>query len=656
MCCAATLAQKVNQYGWPEYGGDLAGQRYSSATEIDKNNVSMLQAVWSFHTHTFDKKISAANKSASFESTPVLWKDTLYFDSPFDEVFAVNARTGQLRWKYDPGVLREHLYIVTSRGVAIWHASRPQAGACGAHVVFVATLDRRLIALDAEKGTVCPRFGIGGTVDLTKGVDIAWRDLYFFTSPPIVVGNTVILGSSVADNQQLFAASGAVRGFNATTGRQKWSWDAVRWTQGQYPKQSGSGNVWTTMAADAEHDMVFLPTGSPSLDYFGGTRKGDNRDADSIVAVRASTGERVWGFQLVHHDLWDYDVASQPLLFNFRGSIPAVAVTNKTGMIYVFNRLTGEPLYPILERPVSQSKVPGEQTWSTQPFSSLPPLQPLAYSAMDLVGTEQHRNTCKSALEKLEYQGLFTPPSEKGSLIFPSAVGGPNWGSSAFDPTIGVMYTRVNVLPFKLQLIDKNPSRTVLQRILRRLRNSVNSWLSGFDLREKVKAESLAQYRPPDLGLGSLDGSTMLGVPYRMQLNPLVSLDGLPCGPAPYGRLVATNLNTGRQLWSVAHGELKPGVPGSVGVGGAIVTAGGLVFAASTNDPYLHAYDASDGRELWKGRLPATANATPMTYVANGHQYLVIAVGGNRLDQADRSDAVIAFRLPKKRRTSHYKE
>ncbi|WP_220464902.1 pyrroloquinoline quinone-dependent dehydrogenase [Granulicella sp. 5B5] len=630
--------------GWPEYGGNLAGQRYSAAKEIHKQNVDRLQVAWTFHTHALDSQKSVANSSAAFEATPVLWKDTLYFDSPFDEVFAVDARTGKLKWKYDPEVARTHLYIVTSRGVALWHASRPHKGVCGSDVVLVATLDRRLIARDAATGAACAGFGDGGTVDLAKGVEIARPELYFFTSPPIVAGDTIVLGSSVGDNQQLFAASGAVRGFDAVTGRQKWSWEPVRWTANQHPKQSGSGNVWTLMAADAEHDLVFVPTSSPSLDYYGGTRIGDNRDVDSIVALRASTGERVWAFQLVHHDLWDYDVASQPLLFNFRGTVPAVAVTNKTGMIYVFNRLTGEPLHAIVERAVAQSKVPGERTWPTQPFSSLPPLIPLTYSAADLRGTETDKNSCRTAMEQLQYHGLFTPPSEQGSLIFPSALGGPNWGSSAFDPETGVMYTRVNALPFELQLIPKQVKRTVWERMERR-------WQSFIAAKPVTAPEQPStQYHPPDLGLGSPDGSLMQGAPYRMQLKALVSPDGLPCGPAPYGRIVATNLNTGKQMWSVAHGELKPGVRGSVGVGGAIATAGGLLFAASTNDPYLYAYDVADGRVLWKGKLPATANATPMTFMAGGRQYVVIAVGGHRMGRSDESDTVVAFALPRGRR------
>ena len=331
----------------------------------------------------------------------------------------------------------------------------------------------------------------------------------------------------------------------------------------------------------------------------------------------------------------------------FRGHIPAVAITNKTGMIYIFNRLTGEPLYPIEERAVAQTTVPGEVTWPTQPFSTLPPLQPLAYSIADLDnGSEADRSYCRAQIAKLKYQGFFTPPSEQGSLIFPSPLGGPNWGSSALDPTTDVMYTRVSILPFRVRLVPRNV--TTWQRVENKWKREMPVWIGGSTAEGSSDAIWSNAYRPPDAGVGSVDGSSMRGAPYSMQLQALVSPAGLLCGPGPYGRIVATNLDTGKQLWSVAHGELKRGVSGSVGVGGAIVTDGGLLFAASTNDPYFRAYDSSNGRELWKGSLPATSNATPMTYEVKGRQYVVIAVGGHKLAANDESDTVISFALPER--------
>ena len=636
--------------GWPEYGGNLGGQRYSSARQINKENVSSLRVAWTFHTHALDIA-SSANSVAAFEATPVLWKGTLYFDSPFDQVFAVDALTGKLKWTFDPKISRTRLYIVTSRGVALWHAQAPGPGVCGETAVLVATLDRRLIALDAASGKPCPRFGTNGSVDLTKGVEVERPDLYFFTSPPIVVRNTIVLGASVGDNQQLFAGSGATRGFDAVTGQQKWKWEPAPWALQQGRRISGSGNAWARLSADPEHDLVFLPTGAASVDYYGGFRPGDNRDANSIVALRASTGEKVWAFQLVHHDVWDYDTASQPLLFTFRGSTPAVAVTNKTGMIYVFHRLTGEPLYPIVERRVPASRLIGESTSSTQPFSSLPPLQPILFSKANLGGTTADRNSCGRQMDELQYKGLFTPPSEAGAIIFPAALGGPNWGSSAIDIGSSVMYTRVSAIPFRLRMVLERPELlSATQRFLRHLEHKVPSWMGGEEPAERASRLSPDRslrnlYRPPDMGLGGQDASVMRGSPYTMRLEALISPSGLPCGPEPYGSLVATDLNTGKQRWSVPHGSMSPAAKGSIGTGGPIVTAGGLVFVASTNDPFLRAYDAETGKEVWKAQLPATANATPMTYIEHGRQFVAIAVGGHRLQEKDESDVMMAFAL-----------
>ena len=514
--------------GWPEYGGTLAGQRYSPEAQIQPGNLAQVQVAWTFHTHTLDTH-SPLNRAAAFEATPVLWNDTLYFSTPFDEVFALQANTGQLKWRYDPHVARKKLFIITSRGVSLWHADRAAAGPCGRDAVLVATLDRRLIKLDADSGSPCPQFGVGGTVDLAQGVPLAQPELYFFTSPPTVVGDRVVLGSSVGDNQQLFPGSGAVRGFDAVTGKQMWSWEPLSsLIAGTLGQQTGAGNAWAPLAADREHDLVFVPTGSPSPDYYGGLRPGENRDADSLVALRASTGEKVWAFQLVHHNIWDYDTASQPLLFTFRDTTPAVAVTNKTGMLYVFDRLTGKPLFPIVEQPVPESPLAGESTSPTQPFSTLPPLQPLRFSVADLRGNPGDIRFCTKAIRALRYDGLFTPPTEGGSLLFPSALGGPNWGSSAFDPQSGTLYTRVNALAYFLMMVPAQSNKSH----------------APLSVPEPARAFADLAYRPPDLGLGPVDGSAMRGAPYSMRLRAMISPGGVPCGPAPYGRLVATDLKT----------------------------------------------------------------------------------------------------------------
>jgi quinoprotein glucose dehydrogenase len=618
---AVELPAAVGQ-NWPEYGGTLAGQRYSAARQIDRSSVTRLRQVWTVEVRRFE----GDRPRGSFEATPVLWQRTLYLASPKDVVLAVDAATGKVRWSFDPKLDDAKLhYIVTSRGVALWH----DVGAHGqcSDRVFIATLDRRLIALDARTGARCTGFGAGGEVDLARGLYVPNLDYLGYTSPPILVGDRVILGSSVADNQNIDTPSGAVRAFDARTGQQLWRWEPLPWVAGPGPHTSGAGNAWAPLAADAEHDLVFVPTGSPSVDYYGGTRVGDNGDADSIVALRASTGQKVWAFQLVHHDLWDYDTASQPLLFMWRGKVPAVAITNKTGMIYVFNRLTGEPLFPIEERPVPKTDVPGEQTWATQPFSSVEPLVSMRFSVdMMPAGRAGDERFCQRLMREVRYDGPFTPPSSKGTVIYPASLGGPNWGSSAMDVKTGVMYTRVNSLPYvawltKGETQDDNPPSKPARTA-----------------RDELKA---GVFRPPDAALGG-GGSAMGGTPYAVNLRALVGPGGTPCGGAPYGRMVATDLNSGKQVWSVPHGEMLSDIPGSVGTGGPIVTAGGVVFVGASRDAVLRAYDAATGRELWKGELPGAPSGTPMTYVAKGRQYVVIATGDDR-----HGDTLVAFALSK---------
>jgi quinoprotein glucose dehydrogenase len=606
---------------WPEYAGSPPGQRYSAAQQIDRGNVRRLKKAWALDVRPYE----GAKPRGSFEATPVLWRGTLYLTTPKDVVLAVDAATGKVRWTFDPGVKDEDVhYIATSRGVALWHDAR--CGACAARVL-VATLDRRLIALDARRGRLCAGFGNGGTVDLAVGLYVPNKQYLEYTSPPVVVGDNAILGSSVADNQGIDAPSGAVRAFDVRTGRQLWKWEPLPWVTGPGPHTSGAGNAWAPLAADAEHDLVFVPTGSAAVDYYGGTRVGDNHDADSIVALRASTGEKVWAFQLVHHNLWDYDTASQPLLFTWHEKVLAVAVMNKTGMIYVFNRLTGEPLFPIEERAVPQTAVPGERTWATQPFSTaVDPLLSMRFRVDKMTSSHaEDVRFCQTLMREVRYDGPFTPPSLRGTVIYPASLGGPNWGSAALDVKTGVMYTRVNSMAYLAWLTkgatqaDSPPKKPVK------------------NARDELKA---GIFRPPDAALGG-GGSAMNGTPYAVNLRALVGPGGTPCGGAPYGRVVATDLNSGKQLWSVPHGVMLADMPGSVGMGGPIVTAGGVVFVGASKDAFLRAYDAATGSELWRGELPAAPSGTPMTYVVKGRQYVVIATGDDQ-----RGDTLVAFALP----------
>lgn len=456
VCLEAGAQKLAPPAGWPVYGGDAGGQRYSSAADITPSNVAGLHIVWQYGTGAL-KTDSLNRNEAAFEATPILQGRSLFLSTPFDQVLSVDAGTGAERWRFDPHLDRSlHAGVYTSRGVAFWRTADPR-GNCTSRL-FLATLDARLIALDAETGLPCAGFGARGTVDLRAGVRTQTThafEEYGATSPPVVAGDVVVVGSAVADGQEVDVEPGVVRGFDARTGKLLWTWDPMPWAAHQ-AVPTGGGNTWGVLSVDPEHGLVYLPTGSPSPDFYGGMRPGDDRDADSLVALHAQTGKKAWAFQVVHHDLWDYDIAAQPLLFDYGDHIPAVAITTKMGMVFVLNRVTGTPIYPVEERPVPKSDVPGEVASPTQPFSSLPPLAPLSLRAGEVAGhTLADASACAAEIAALRNEGIYTPPSLQGSLLYPGSLGGVNWGSPAFDPETGVMYVNSNHHAFRTRLVPR---------------------------------------------------------------------------------------------------------------------------------------------------------------------------------------------------------
>jgi quinoprotein glucose dehydrogenase len=459
-------------------------------------------------------------------------------------------------------------------------------------------------------------FGANGTVDLNKdaATQTEWTGGYQVTSPPAIYHDLVIVGSSIADNWRVDTGRGIVRAFDVRSGKLRWTWDPIPWAKDTTPR-TGAGNAWAVFSVDAAHDLVFVPTGSAAPDYFGGIRKGDDKWADSVVALRASTGKFVWGFQVVHHDLWDYDVAAQPTLFTWKDGTPAVVINTKMGHVFVLNRLTGAPLLPIEERPVPQSDIPGEQSWPTQPFSTIS-LVPEKFDATDAWGPKpEDAKWCRDKIAASRNEGIFTPPSLRGTVQAPGNVGGVNWGSAAYDPQHHVMIANTNRLIAWVKLIPRAEYAAEVHK----------------DQDNRIYGE-----------FGDQEPS-----PYGLYRTFLFSPSGTPCNRPPWGTTEAVDLFTGKVVWDVPLGTLVPGQKtGSINLGGPMVTAGGLVFTSATIDPHLHAFDSETGKELWSYDLPAAANATPMTYVWKGKQFLVICAGGHGKLGSKQGDFVIAFSLP----------
>jgi len=609
-------AQSGQDSGWPNYGNDPGGMRYSSSRQIDRTNVTRLQLAWTYRTGAMEQETELRRKAA-FEATPILIENKLFLSTPYNHVIALNPQTGSRLWEYDAHVnLVQNRSEVTSRGVSAWQDLNEKAGRRCRLRIFLGTLDGRLIGLDGGTGKPCLAFGSKGEVDLTKDVALApeWQGGYEVTSAPAIYKDLVIVGSSIADNWKVDTERGIVRAFDVRTGKMRWSWNPSPWADHTKPRTGGS-NAWSTLSVDLANNMVFVPTGSAGPDYYGGIRKGDNKWANSVVALRASTGEFVWGFQVVHHDLWDYDVAAQPLLFAWKDGTPAVAINTKMGHVFVLNRLTGVPLVPVEERPVPQTDIPGEQSWPTQPFSTIS-LVPEGFSSSDAWGrTPNDINWCKGKIKASRSDGVFTPPSLQGTIVFPGNVGGVNWGSATYDPQRHLLVTNTNRLVAWVKLIP----------------------------REKFDAETNKQQDNRIYG----EFGEQKGAPYGLYRTFLFSPSGLPCNAPPWGTTKAVDLYSGKQVWDAPLGTLVPGEQtGSINLGGPMATAGGLVFTSAATDLYLRAFDIGSGRELWKYQLPAGGQATPMTYVLKGKQYVVIAAGGHGKLGTKLGDYVLAFTLP----------
>jgi quinoprotein glucose dehydrogenase len=616
---SAPATAVADSLDWTAVGGDVGQGKYSPLAQINETNVGRLKVAWVFRTGDANLRGAAISRS-KFEATPIIAGRNLILCTPFNRAIAVDPATGRKVWDFDAALDTKVRYAndFNCRGLARWVDTLAPPGSPCSERVFMATNDRRLFALDARTGARCAGFGQAGVVTAIPEKDIHAPWEVQIVAAPAVINGMVVVGSSVADSQRADAASGKVHAFDARTGALKWTFDPVPGGGGR----TGGGNVWSSISGDPFRNLVFLPTTSPSPDFFGGARAGDEGLADSIVAVRADTGRKVWSFQTVHHDLWDYDIPAAPALFTLhRGGadIPALAFATKQGFLFVLNRETGAPLYQVIERPAPATDVPGERTSPTQPYSTLPVLSPQGFdvkNAYGLLGFDAA--ACRRKLASARNEGLFTPPSLKGSVYAPTTGGGANWGGVAIDPATNRLVVNTTNAVELIKLIPKG------------------SWKSG--------GGPMAEASAPQTG-----------APYAVKRGPVLSPLGMPCNPPPWGLLNAVDLDTGRLAWRRPFGTTSSLAPlgialpfGTPNIGGPLLTGGRLTFIAATMEERLRAFDTNTGEELWAGDLPASAQASPMTYAMDGRQFIVVAAGGHSILGTKRGDYLVAFALPRR--------
>ncbi len=657
---AATAPGGIPDGEWPSYGRTAAGQRWSPLAQITPSNAGDLQVAWQFRTGDMRGRPGDPEETTD-EVTPLKIGARLYFCTPHQSVIALDATTGAQAWRYDPkmatGLALQHQ---TCRGLSYQPAPAAAAPApaaasiatsgraldiaandgkaradCGAKL-FLATADGRLIALDPETGAVCSRFGGGaGQIDLGAGMPNLNPGSYYSTSPVVVTKSLVIVGGTVLDNVSTKEESGVIRAYDIDTGALVWNWDsgnpdvtAPLAPGRQYT--ANSPNSWSIASVDEALGMVYLPMGNQPPDQWGGLRSpAVEKFSSSVVALDLATGKVRWVFQTVHHDLWDYDVPSQPSLIDLGvngATVPALVQPTKQGELFVLDRRTGTPLLPVTELPAPQGAAEGDHSAPTQPKSALS-YEPPKLTDKDMWGaTIVDQMACRIAFAKLHYEGRFTPPSTGGSLIYPGNFGTFNWGGVAVDPQQQVAFTTPTYLAFVSTLVPR-PNAT---------------------------AEVVQGGNPPKGSLPALNEN--FGAPFAVKLHPFTSPLGIPCQAPPWGYVAGADLRTGKIAWKHRNGTVRDLSPvplpirmGVPNLGGPVMTAGGVAFLSGSMDDYVRGYDVHDGRQVWESRLPAGGQATPMTYTgADGRQFLLVIAGGHGSTGTKPGDYVIAYALPRK--------
>ncbi|GFZ86128.1 MULTISPECIES: membrane-bound PQQ-dependent dehydrogenase, glucose/quinate/shikimate family [Sphingobium] len=640
----STIAAEPNAMpddDWQAYARSWRGDKFSPLTQLTPANVGKLEVAWQLRTG--DLKRSGDPGETTYEMTPIKVDDTVYLCTPHNRVIAVDAETGRERWRFDPLIRTSarNMQHLTCRGLSYWDSSRAGASAADCpRRIFLATNDSRLIALDPRTGAPCRSFGRAGTVSLLPGQPHYNGGWYQVTSAPLVAHGLVVTGGAVYDNISTDVPSGVIRAYDALTGRLVWNFDPGN-PDSTAPLGAGrhytpsSPNSWSTPAADEALGLIYLPMGMGAVDQWGGRRPATTeRFATSVLALDIVTGRPRWVFQTVHHDLWDMDVPAQPALVDLdlpgRGRVPALVQSTKTGNLFVLDRRNGKPLFPVEERPVPGGAAPGDRLSPTQPFSAIS-LMPAPARESDMWGaTMLDQLYCRIRFKSLDYKGPFTPPSLRGTLVFPGNFGVMDWGGISIDPIRQVAFAHPNYVAFVDRLIPRAEMED----------QGVRGPAGGSDRRGSDEQG----YNPN------------AGAPFAVDMNPFLSFAGLPCQSPPWGYVAGIDLRSGRKVWEHKNGTIRDEtflpIPFKLGVpslGGPMSTAGGLTFMAAAIDNYLRAYDTRTGKVLWRARLPAGGQATPMSYRsrASGRQFVIVVAGGHGSLGTKLGDHVIAYALPR---------
>lgn len=621
---------------WQHYGNTPGGTRFGAIDQINKENVHKLKEVWRYRTGV----------EADFKMTPLQVDGLLYLCGAKNILIAVDDATGNEVWRHDPQAVppAKHQYARTCRGISYFEAPTGYDGPCPTRIV-TGTIDARMIAVNAKTGVPCSDFGENGQIGLRTGMGDHLPDQYYVTSPPLVAGDVLVVGGLVVDSQDLGLPSGVVRAFDATTGAFVWAWDLGN--PGYYgePKEGeiytpGTPNVWSVMSYDPDLDLIFAPTGNASPDYYGGERRAfDDEWASAVVAIDAATGIPRWKYQTVHHDVWDYDVPAQPVFVDIDRNgkrVPSVAVPTKRGDIFLLDRKTGEPVFPTEERPVPTDTVGGEKLSPTQPFSPLPDFHPYRHEK-DMWGlTPLDQLLCRVEYKMMRYEGLFTPPTPKGTFQYPANFGGFNWGSVSVDADNGLLVAAPMMLGNRTMLVT--PEQVAEAGPRAALLLGKNHPAVRMDSKAPMPEPRNADPDDPyDHVRIKYYGLTL---PFMSRFwFPIFGFTQVPCFEPPWSRLAVIDLNTNELLWSRPVGSMKDsgpfgwrtGLPFQVGTplrAGTMTTRGGLTFLSSTMDSTVRAFDLRTGEVLWSDGLPGSGQATPMTYVSDksGKQYVIVTV------------------------------